>query len=243
MHKTLIKGCLIIFLATLAHIPSSFTQGGFHFGVKAGPSLANQNWNEFERRMLFAFHGNVFVETRDENNRGALFAQLGMHTRGSSIRSGTIFGQSSIPSGYKFQNLSLMVGAKKQIETDMYARPYYLVGIRVEYTVANNLQRVIETVCTPAYLALPGNNNNCRLPDPIFINSLNYGISIGGGFEFQGGEFFTPMLEFTISPDVSFQYDRPELQNFGVTQARVRNLTFEVSLVLRFLREVIYTDK
>lgn len=241
MNDRLLRCCFILFLATLLYIPASHAQGGFHFGAKGGVSLANQNWNEFERRMLFTYHGNIFVETRDVDYRGALFAQIGIHTRGSSIRSGNVFGQSSIPAGYKFQNLSLMVGAKKHIDSDMHVHPYYMVGIRAEYTIGNNLQQVIETICTPSYLALT--NNRCLLPDPIFINSWNYGISIGGGFEFQGGDFFTPSLEFTVSPDVSFQYDRPDLPNFGVTQARVRNLTFEVSLVLRFLREVIYSDR
>ena len=74
------------------------------------------------------------------------------------------------------------------------------------------------------------------------MNSFNYGLTVGGGFEFGGTDFFTPAIEFSISPDVSFQYDRPELPNLGLNQARIRNITFEISLVLKFLREIVYVE-
>ena len=239
MGLTITRTIFVVFISLVCLKPNAQGQAGFHFGAKLGPSLANQSWNENERRMLLTYHGNVFLETRDPDNRGALFAQLGIHNRGSSFR--TInFGRSNIESGYKFQNVSLMLGAKKRIETSMAARPYYLVGIRAEYTIDDNLEEVITSICTSSFLSEV--NNLCPFPDPIFINRINYGISIGGGFEFTGGEFFTPSLEFTISPDISMQYDRPDLPNFNVSAAQVRNLTFEVSLVLKFLREVVYTD-
>lgn len=217
-------------------------QGGYHFGIKAGPTLANQTWNEGERRMLFAYHGNVFVESRDPNDRGSLYAQLGMHTRGSSIRLLTL--GSSVDNGYKFQNISLQVGAKKNVSSSLNFQPYYFAGIRGEYNVSNNLLDIIERYCT-------GNTQIvCNFPDPVFINKITYGITIGGGLILSESEFFSPTIEFSFSPDMSYQYQQPSLGNIpnpngGTTtlgERQIRNVSFEVSLVLKFLREVIYTD-
>ena len=110
-------------------------QGGYHFGVKGGLTLANQNWNDNERRVLLALHGNVFVESRDLENKGALFAQIGMHTRGSSITTSSL-GFGNLQTGYRFQNISLLAGAKKKISPLNRATPYYMVGIRAEYTLS-----------------------------------------------------------------------------------------------------------
>jgi len=214
-------------------------QGGFHFGIKAGPTMANQTWNNSERRMLLAYHGNVFIESLDPNDRGALFASLGMHTRGSSIRSFGLTG-SAIANEYRFQNASLMVGARKKIASGLSVQPYYLVGLRAEYTISDNLEEAFTcfNLLSGAFFCTA---------DPIFVRRFNYGLTFGGGFEFSGGEFFHPCLELSISPDASFQYDRPETGGVNtsggvISGARVRNLSFEVSLVLKFKREVIYTD-
>ena len=210
---------------------------GYHFGMKGGVSLANQSWNENDRRMLFTYHGNLFIESRDPDDRGALYAQIGMHTRGSSIGI-TTFRRNDL--NYQFQNLSFQLGAKKKVPSNLGAQPYYFVGIRGEYTVGDNLLEIGER-----RLEISNVNPNFPLDiqDPIHIRKLNYGITLGGGFEFIGGEFFTPAIEFNISPDLSFQYDRPQIENTtaGILPAtQVRNITFEISLVMKFLREVIY---
>lgn len=221
---------------------TALAQGGYHFGVKGGVTLANQNWNDNERRVLLALHGNVFIESRDADDKGALFAQIGMHTRGSSITTASL-GFGNLQTGYRFQNISLLAGARKKISPLHRATPYYMVGIRAEYTVANNLAQIQQDFCSNLTAGF-----GCPFPDPFFVRELNYGITIGGGLEFAGTEFFTPAIEFSISPDLSFQYDRPRLENVvnapgGVLQqARVRNITFEVSLVFKFLREIVYTD-
>lgn len=212
-------------------------QGGYHFGIKGGVSLANQTWNEGERRILPTYHGNIFVESRDPNDRGALYAQLGMHTRGSSLGFAS-FRNSNFQ--YRFQNLSLQLGARKKVSSGLSVQPYYMVGIRVEYTLGDNLLEIGER-----RIEISNFNPNfpLNIQDPIHIRKLNYGISLGGGIEFAGGEFFTPALEFNISPDLSYQYDSPPIENTingpqGAVQ--VRNLTFEISLVMKFLREIIY---
>lgn len=220
---------------------SLYCQGGYHFGIKGGISLANQTLNESDRRMLLTYHGNLFVETRDPNDRGALYAQLGMHTRGSSFGR-TNFGSNGLK--YEYQNLALLLGARKKIASGLSAQPYYTLGIRIEYTLGHNLQEIGLRLDEANSVPNPINNFQFDILQPNYVNKINYGISIGGGFEFYGGDFFTPAIEFNISPDLSFQYDRPEIPvSTGTLRAvQIRNLTFEVSLVLKFLREIVYTN-
>ncbi len=210
--------------------------GGYHFGAKGGLSLATQNWNNAERRFKLTNHFNVFIETLDPDDRGALFAQIGLHTRGSAIRFSFLnggFGQD----GYTFKNISLMLGAKKKINPLANSHPYYFFGIRAEYNVSNNLEELFLRYCTGAI------QKTVTLPIPDFVNRFNYGASIGGGFEFEATEFFIPAIEITFSPDFGFQYDAPELNTIpAVPQTRIRNMTLEVSLVLKFLREIVYDD-
>lgn len=219
-------------------------QGGYHFGMKGGLTFANQTWNDGERRIMLTNHINVFVETRDLENKGSLFAQIGLHARGSGIRFNFLSGGFG-DDGYLFRNVSLLLGAKRKVATKMNLDPYYFMGIRAEYTLNDNLLDIFERYGLNQTL-----QSSYIYPDPFYINKFNYGISIGGGLEFQGGKFFNPALEFTVSPDISLQYDEPPLNNVttgsGQTRStngrRIRNITFEISLVLRFLREVIYED-
>jgi len=219
-------------------------QGGFHFGIKAGPTLANQTWNQGERSGLFTYHGNLFVESRDPNDRGSLYAQLGLHNRGSSFGF-TVIGGGNTQLGYEFQNVSLQAGIKKNVASSLNMQPYYFAGIRGEYQLSNNLREIIESRCTGSFLV------NCAFfPDPVFINDFTYGITIGGGLYLSETKYFSPSLEFAFSPDLSFQYQQPSLGNIpdpqGGTQTigerQIRNVSFEISLVIRFLREVIYEE-
>jgi len=104
---------LISCLFFLFILNSSFTQSGYHFGVKGGLSLASQNWNNSERRFLLTNHVNLFIESRDPDDKGSLFAQIGYHTRGSSIRISLL--NAGFDDGYTFKNASLLIGAKRKI--------------------------------------------------------------------------------------------------------------------------------
>jgi len=213
-------------------------QQGYHLGIKGGLTIANQTWNQGERRPSLLTHANFFVETRDKNNTGSLFAQLGYHSRGSGIRFFNAFSGQVFGNGYRFNNLSLLLGAKRKFYSKKDFVPYYLVGIRAEYTVNNNLDELLNTCLD--FQSIEG--FFCPYPEPIFANNVVYGISIGGGLEFKGSEFFNPALEFTVSPDIGLQLNQPELSNPPLRQARVRNISFEISLVLRFLREIVYEE-
>ncbi len=234
--------CSVICALFLFGTPlESFSQGGFHFGVKGGPTLASQVWNFGDRRPQITYHGNLFVETRDLEDRGSLFAQAGIHNRGSSLTLTTfgVGGGGTLQSGYSFQNAAITVGAKKNVASNMRFQPYYMLGIRLDYNITENLEELIIRNCV--------NNpflTSCPFPDPIFLNKLTYGIMIGGGLNLTESEFFNAALEFSFSPDLNFQIQRPSVMVGGVpmSELQVRNVSFEISLVLRFLREVIYEE-
>ena len=59
------------------------------------------------------------------------------------------------------------------------------------------------------------------------------------------------MLEFTVNPDFSIQYQQPPIPNvldtytnqtITIPERRIRNLTFEVTVGFRFLRRIEYID-
>ena len=59
----------------------------YAFGVKGGLTLGFQNWgNALSNDALVSWHGITFIETADEENRFAVFAQLGYHNKGSALR-------------------------------------------------------------------------------------------------------------------------------------------------------------
>lgn len=231
-----------LFFILIMCLSPAFGQGGYHFGTKGGATMANQNWNGGDRRPYLSYHINAFVETRDPDERGALFAQLGFHNRGSSIGFRT-FDNLRNSRAYEFQNISLMLGAKKLLfQTFLGAQPYYFLGVRGEYNLNDNLREMQDF-----FINLSNNSTNPDFTfssfisrEPAFIQKWLYGISIGGGLQFEGGEFFNTALEITLSPDLNYQYDQGPSNFNGGNSLRIRNVSFEVSLVLRFLREVIY---
>lgn len=229
--------------------------GGYHFGVKGGLTLGQQQWNGFERDILFGYHGIGFIESIPAEGRFSLLAQLGYHVKGSSLRQrnlvNTINGQvfRAPAETFEFYNLSL-TGAAKQVFTELGStRAYYLFGLRLDYTLDTNLDE---------YNNLSENENTAPLriyypiEDDAFIRRINYGVTVGGGLEFPVSDYVGILLEFTANPDFSLQYQQPQIDNvpspFSVSRTvtlperRIRNLTFEISLGFRFLRRIEYID-
>ena len=212
----------------------------FIFGPKLGPLVALQQWNGLQRDALFGGHVALFIESYDEeDNPSSLFAQLGYHQRGSAERSlvvdrslGDVFRRNLT---YKFNNISLMFGAKRLLKMESQFKPFYTLGVRFEYTVSTNLDR---------YQSQP------YFPSNEFVNKFNYGFSAGGGFQYQFGDLIGGTIELTLSPDLSKQYEQfpiPNIvdpRNVGNTRTlpmqEVRNLSLELSVSLRLLRKVEY---
>lgn len=231
--------CLAFIFACLFTLRSDAQS--FIFGPKFGPSVGIQQWNGIQRDALIAGHVAVFIESYEEDNPSSLIAQLGLHQRGSAERGlvidrslGDVFRRNIT---YKFNNVSLMLGAKRLLNMESKAKPFYTIGVRAEYTLSTNLDRYEGTVFQTYF------------PSNFFVNKFNYGFSAGGGFQYQFGEFIGGTVELTISPDVSKQYEQFPIdvidpRNVGssrtLPQQDVRNLSLEISVSVRLLRKVEY---
>lgn len=234
---------LLILAAFLLSLPFTLVSqseevGGFFFGPKLGPTIGMQNWDGFDRRVMFNYHGAVFIESIDPDFKGSFFGQLGYHSRGSGLNVFRLNGFSNSQS-FVFNNVSLMAGAKKRLLTKSLKTPYYFVGVRAEYQLSNNLEDV------------QSRYNNPFFPFPVYVNKWTYGISFGGGIEFLGSDYVQPAIEMSISPDLSFQYQQPggitvtnpfNGQPVTLSERKIRNITLELSLSIRFLRRVVYIN-
>lgn len=216
---------------------SVFTLEGtsqYFLGVKGGIGLNMQRWNTFERDILFTPFIDVFTES-DDDPLNKLYASLGYHTRGSTVRG---FGFNTY-NPYKFNNLVLEIGGKRMLSTDKKYNGYYMLGLRAEYTVSTNLGRV-------------GGSNIYNLVSNVYVNKFNYGATVGGGFEMALGDNKVVFAELTVNPDLSKQYDQPETltienpnpipspfpqnQFITIVPQEVRNISLELTIGVKFSR-------
>ena len=219
------------------------------FGIKGGPLLGVQQWNNFQQDVLISYHGIVFVETVEEDDAFNLFAQAGYHVRGSALRNrqafnfnGDIF---SVPTqNFEFRNVSLTFGGKQKKPLGLSNNKYYYgFGVRGEYTINTNLKE---------YEAANSALSFSYYPTDFFVRKFNYGMYFAGGLEFPFSDLVGGLLEVSVNPDFSKQYEQPELGNiidpFRPGQTRtigersIRNVSFEITLGIRFIRRVIVLD-
>lgn len=238
---------LTALLALIFLIPANGQ--GFAYGFKGGLTIGTQKWdNSLNRDPLFRYHGIAFVESAPEDNATGIFAQLGYHVKGSAIRTfattvQTTQGLREVPArstAFEFKNISLCFGGKKKYQLNN-SSAYYMLGVRADYTIGTNLDEYIEiNEFYPIY------------PFEGGVRNFNYGVTVGGGMEFPLGEYISGILEFTVNPDFSKQYEQPQLTNVPapnqggqtrtIPERKIVNNTFELSLGLRFLRLVEYID-
>ncbi len=213
------------------------TAQSYAFGVKGGPSIALQRWNGFQGNdPLFAWHAIAFIETADEASTGSLFAEGGYHARGRGLRfRASVNPNTGIPYEaqnfqLRFNNASLAVGGRNKFDLGGSSLGFYSFALRGEYNISHDLQ------------LYQGYTDG--------IQKFVYGLSIGGGLEFPFSEFVAGILDIRFSPDISRQIFIPasRFNNpftgtediFG--EQNIKNITFEVSIGLRFLNKVIYVD-
>lgn len=210
----------------------------FWFGPKGALSFNLQKWNGFDRDPLINFNGDIFIESEDDFSRSSLYAQLGYHTRGSATRV-NFFGGGAASHGFEFNNLVLELGAKQKLVSTANTGPYYLLGLRAEYTLGTNLSEYSRF-------------GSLFYPVDDFVRKFNYGVTVGGGWEFEFSELIGGLIELTVNPDISKQYDQEQAipnvinpfnnQPTTLQPRSVRNLSFEVKFGLRFMRKVEYID-
>ena len=232
------------------------SQGGSAFGVKGGPLLGFQTWNSNESELLFRYSGIAYIETYSPDAKYSLFAQSGFHVRGGAlrIRGGSFQAINSareiiIPTQsypYEFRNVSLSIGAKQRFGLDEKTAWYYLLGVRGEYTLSDNLDEY-QSAEDPGIASFnlihpfPGSN----------VRRWNYGIIAGAGIDFMFSELVGALVELTISPDFSQQYFSPPFtfnspfnggQTISVQERSINNISIELSVGFRFLRIVEYVN-
>ena len=242
--------------ALLLFTIQNLTAQGSAYCIKGGLTIANQRFNggnTFDNGLLFKYHGALYVENAPDDPTSVLYAQVGYHTRGHArrFRQGVSVNYSTnqliaVPAfteQFVFNNLAFIVGVKRRGVLNT-PNAYYAVGLRGEYTVGNNL---------------PAANANLPLiyqlyyPSKDFVKKLNYGLTLSGGYEFPFSDLFGGFVEFNVHPDVSRQYYQPPInanirdpftgENIGtIPEQSIRNLTFELTVGLRFLRKIIYEN-
>jgi hypothetical protein len=249
--------------ALLAFSPILFLVFGFNFcraqgfawGIKGGPTLGQQKWdNSLDRKILFKYHGVLFIESLDETNPGfALFASAGYHVKGSAVR----YFYTNNQGGYggrfrrefKFQNFDLTVGGKKRQKFGNNLTSYYLIGLRAEYSFKNNLNAIRDAAFDCERLYLPYDNAGS-------VKKIIGGATLGAGLEFKFSELVGGLVEVTLQPDFTRQYYQPPANNLinqcswnnqpgttvSVPERQIRNSAIEISVGLRFLRKVEYVD-
>lgn len=238
---------LLLFSVFLVFSIGAWSQS-FAFGVKGGLTLGLQKWSGMEMDPLAAYHGVVFIESLSEENKYALFAQAGYHVKGSAIRNRNFIdrqGNFFRPPAYtfKFNNISLTLGAKQKLDFKGNTKVYYLFGIRGDYNINTNLDQY-----TQANQLYPG---FFPFDSRELIRPVTYGVTLGGGFEIPIADMISALIEFNINPDFSYQYIQYEIDNVTdpytgntrtIPDRQIRNLTFEVTVGFRFLRIVEYVD-
>ena len=208
--------CLCIFLFFMSIISfQKATAQGYAFGVKGGLAIGQQSWNtggSSTNNLLFKYQGAVFIESLSEADKGqsVLFAQLGYHLRGSAFRyraglaydpAGTPYKTDGFTEEFIFKNIGLILGAKRRgIKGN--ERLFYSVGLRGEYTVGTNLEKDRNITFLSTY------------PQQEFVKKLQFGLTLTGGYEFPFSELVGGMVEFSIHPDLTKQYFRPEFIGF-----------------------------
>ncbi len=237
---------LTLFVLSLLVFNGLLAQGTA-YTIKGGLSLGVQKWNSFDQSPLFKYHGAISAESIDETAQFSLFAQIGYHLKGSALRNasfqtinGNLFRLST--QEFIFKNLSAVLGAKRKYPLSETMKGYYLLGLRGDYTLDTNLDE---------YKEANEFNGGLYYPDNGFVRRWNYGVSLGGGFEFELAELVGATLEFTVNPDFSYQYRQPDIPNVRdpytglnrtIPERTIRNITFEISAGIRLLRIVEYID-
>ena len=233
-----------------------YSQNGSAFGIKAGPLVGFQSWNNSESELLFRYHAVAYIESYSASGAASLFAQAGYHVRGGALRvrggsfqainSARIIDIPTRTSPYEFRNLALSIGAKQRFLNNDQSSFYYLLGVRGEYTLNTNLADY-HPENDPLFEfnlihPLPGSN----------VRKWNYGIIAGGGYEFMFSELVGGLVELSISPDLSQQYFQNAFtytSNINgqsqrtIGERRIRNISIELSVGFRFLAIVEYVDK
>lgn len=219
--------------------------------INVGPTAGLQKWdNSFDREPLFKYHASLAIETlNNEADKSAVFAQLGYHVKGSATRFRYFNINSGFPAGtfteeFKFNNFSLLLGAKQKFELGKTGRSryFYFGGIRGDYTYSTNLDELASAQTAALFYPQVGG-----------VQRWMFGVSVGGGLEFSISELVGGQINLSINPDLTNQYYQPQSPplinpfdpsggSIVISERRIRNTTVELSFGIRLLRKVVYVE-
>ncbi len=242
---------ILAFISLTIFCLTSTDAQGVAFGIKGGPTLAVQQWDNTDRDPLFAYHLIASVESLAEEGEVSIFAQAGYHTRGSAIRirsfqfndftTGAPRTFNGSTTKYDFQNAALSVGVKQRFAASA-GNLYYLLGLRGEYNIKNSLDQFEEL--PPAVQS--------GFPSQAGVNDFTFGFIFGGGFELPLSDYIDASIELTINPDFTKQYFQPTFNNAfntftgnndrTIPELNIRNNSIELTVGFRFKRVVEYVD-
>ena len=234
---------MLFFFCSLLLI-STIQAQSFAWGIKGGLTTGYQKWDNTPQGLLFKYHGILYIESLPAGNDFALFAQAGYHIKGSALRNQ----QANLGSGgvfrppaqeFLFRNASITAGAKQKFDFNNVSKTFYSFGVRLDYTINTNLDSFRENGLVSFFPADP------------FVRKLNYGVYLGGGLEFALSDLVGAVVELSISPDFSFQYQQPgglqvtnpfNFQNITLPERKITNIALELTVGFRLLRIVEYID-
>jgi hypothetical protein len=236
MNIHYLKHLILLFILIMGH-STIFAQSTAYI-IKGGATGGSQSWNGNQRNnsLLLRYHGAFVMESHDNiEDRFAVFGQLGYHVKGSAMRfrggvglQGEVYGPQT--SALEFRNASFILGGKRKNDIFGSDKWYYLLGLRLDYTLSYDLQ------------FYPGFSEGVR--------RWNYGVTIGGGYQKKINEHIALIFEANIHPDFSRQIYVPPARfiNFFTgelelwPEQNIRNVALEISVGIRFLRKVEYLD-
>lgn len=196
------KKYIFILFVGIFFCTNTQAQTGTAYGFKGGLTLSNQQWNTQERELMPAYHGAFTLESRDEELGVALFGDLGWHVKGSRIvfqkrvflnpvTNQTVeLPRRSIRQ--PFNNLSVVIGAKKVSQLTDFINYYYGLGAHADYNVS--------------YDVYFGNSDFFDQ----YVNKFTYGGSVVGGLEYTVGDNGMAFIELSFHPDISKQIEVPQ---------------------------------
>ena len=202
------------------------------YGFIGGMSLGTQKWNSLDRDPLISWNGRAFYESL-LNDRLSVVGELGLHNRGSGILNQYIVpGTGNLQTNYSkmvFRNVSFLGAAKQIYDVKDNMEAYVKLGLRLEYTVADTFE-IFEQFSEA-------------------VRPFNYGVTLGGGLHF--GPKDGPIqfvLDAQVSPDFSQQLYAPPAQIYNrytqqyqtFSEQKVTNLSFEISLGIRWVNKYYY---
>jgi len=223
---------------------SVFAQTGTAYGFKAGLTLGAQKWNTQERELLPGYHGALMMESRDEELGISLMGNFVWQKKGSRqvIRAGSGINQLtgetiSYPRRsfrQPFNNLMLVIAAKKVSPLTDFFNYYYGLGVHGDYNLSYEVR----------YNYINLQDEEIR-PLDEYRNRFTYGGSIIAGIEYLSGDSGAIFFEVSFHPDISKQINLPTGipyidswtgQERTLSKQEVINFPIEFSIGYKFFR-------